>query len=183
LDVCSGTGEMAVALHEVAGPETSVSSTDFSFPMLRGGKMKSGAKGIHFSLADAGNLPYRDDSFDVVTISYATRNLNPTKNQLIDYLKEFRRVLKPGGFFINLETSQPNNRIIRELYHLYVRFGVRRVGEMISGSKTGYSYLSYTVRNFYNPIEFAEILKKAGYRDIKVSRMFFGVFAIHQARV
>ncbi|MHA1909276.1 MAG: ubiquinone/menaquinone biosynthesis methyltransferase [Candidatus Thorarchaeota archaeon] len=183
LDVCSGTGEMAISLQKVASPQTSVISADFSLPMLRDGKNKSDARDIQFSLADAGNLPFRDDAFDLITISYATRNLNPSKERLIEYLKEFRRVLKPGGVFINLETSQPDNRIIREIYHLYVRLGVRRIGELISGSRTGYSYLSYTVRNFYGPIEFAEILKQAGFRDIRVSRMLFGAFAIHQAKV
>jgi demethylmenaquinone methyltransferase/2-methoxy-6-polyprenyl-1,4-benzoquinol methylase len=181
LDICSGTGEMAIALQKVAGPQTIVTSADFSLPMLRGGKNKSDTGEIHFSLADAGNLPFHNDTFDVVTISYATRNLNPTKDRLIEYLREFKRVLKPGGFFINLETSQPDNRIIRELYHLYVRLGVRRLGELISGSKTGYQYLSYTVRNFYGPMEFAHILRQAGFKDVRVNRMLFGAFAIHQA--
>jgi demethylmenaquinone methyltransferase/2-methoxy-6-polyprenyl-1,4-benzoquinol methylase len=182
LDVCSGTGEMAIALRKVAGPQTTVTSADFSLPMLRGGKIRSNSREIHFYLADAGNLPFHDDSFDVVTISYATRNLNPTKERLIEYLREFRRVLKPRGFFINLETSQPDNRVIRELYHLYVRLGVRRLGELISCSKTGYQYLSYTVRHFYGPIQFAKILHQAGFTDIRMNRMLFGAFAIHQAR-
>ena len=182
LDVCSGTGEMAISLRRVAGPETSVTSADFSLSMLRGGKLKSDARGIHFSLADAGNLPFHDDTFDLVTISYATRNLNPTKERLIGYLREFHRVLKPGGIFINLETSQPDNRIIRELYHLYTRLAVRRVGEMISGSKAGYTYLSYTVPRFYGAVEFARILHQAGFKDIRVKTMLFGSFAIHQAR-
>ncbi len=183
LDVCSGTGEMAIALQHIAPPETSVFSVDFSLPMLRNGKSKSESEEIHFSLADAGNLPFRDDTFDLITISYATRNLNPTKQRLISYFREFNRVLKPGGLFINLETSQPANRVIRELYHLYVRLGVRRLGEMISGSRTGYSYLSYTVQNFYDPIEFAGILKLAGFKDVRVRKLFLGVFAIHQATV
>ncbi|MFW9847690.1 MAG: ubiquinone/menaquinone biosynthesis methyltransferase [Candidatus Thorarchaeota archaeon] len=183
LDVCSGTGEMALALQNIAPPETAVFSADFSLPMLRNGKSKSDSEKIQFSLADAGNLPFRDDTFDLITISYATRNLNPTKQRLISYLREFNRVLKPGGHFINLETSQPGNRVIRELYHLYVRLGVRRLGAIISGSRTGYSYLSYTVRNFYDPIEFAGILKLAGFKDVRVRRLFLGVFAIHQATV
>lgn len=183
LDVCSGTGEMAVNLRKVSSPSTKVVSADFSLPMLKVGKTKSKSDSIHFTLSDAGNLPFADDSFDLITISYATRNLNPRRQKMIEYLQEFRRILKPTGTFINLETSQPDSSIIRSLYHLYVRIGVRRIGQFISGSKTGYRYLSYTVPNFYDHNEFARILKEAGFSEIRLRRMLFGTFAIHQAHV
>ena len=181
LDICSGTGEMAAYLREISHPDTVVTSADFSLPMLRVGKSKTGAGGIHFTLADAGNLPFADNSFDIITISYATRNLNPNRTKMIGYLKEFRRILKPGGTFINLETSQPDSYTIRNLYHLYVRLAVRRIGQFISGSKSGYNYLSYTVPRFYNPYEFAKLLKESGFSDVRLKRMLFGAFAIHQS--
>ncbi len=182
LDVCSGTGEMAAYLREASNFDTVVTSADFSLPMLRIGKSKPKADSIHFTLADAGNLPFADDSFDIITISYATRNLNPNRAKMIEYLKEFHRILKPDGTFINLETSQPDSFLIRNLYHLYVRMAVRRIGQFISGSKIGYNYLSYTVPRFYNPFEFAKVLKESGFSDIRLKRMLFGAFAIHQAR-
>ncbi|MDF1538470.1 MAG: ubiquinone/menaquinone biosynthesis methyltransferase [Candidatus Thorarchaeota archaeon] len=182
LDVCSGTGEMATNLREVSNSKTVVTSADFSLPMLRIGKSKPTSDGIHFTLADAGALPFADDSFDLITISYATRNLNPNRAKMIEYLKEFHRILRPGGTFINLETSQPDSLMIRNLYHLYVRMAVRRIGQFISGSKTGYNYLSYTVPRFYNPFEFANVLKEAGFSDVRLKRMLFGAFAIHQAK-
>ncbi|MFW9976884.1 MAG: ubiquinone/menaquinone biosynthesis methyltransferase [Candidatus Thorarchaeota archaeon] len=181
LDVCSGTGEMAASLNHVAKDNTQIVSSDFSIDMLRQAKEKPAFDTIMQTLADSGALPFKDDMFDLITISYATRNLNPTQAQLTKYLKEFRRVLKPGGIFINLETSQPSSRIIRFLYHLYIRVAVRRLGEMISGSRTGYAYLSYTIPRFYNVLEFAKLIKMAGFSDIKYLRFFLGIFAIHQA--
>ncbi len=182
LDVCSGTGEMAASLYSKATSTTQILSSDFSLDMLRQAKEKHEFTGIMQTLADSGSLPFHDDAFDLVTISYATRNLNPTEQRLTEYLKEFRRVLKPGGTFINAETSQPSSSLIRTLYHLYIRLVVRRVGQMISGSKTGYAYLSYTVPRFYNPRTFAQIIKLAGFRDIRWQSYFLGIFAIHQAR-
>ena len=182
LDVCSGTGEMAASLHHIAKSNTQILSSDLSLDMLRQAKEKQEFKGILQTLADSGSLPFHDDTFDLVTISYATRNLNPTKERLTKYLKEFRRVLKPGGTFINVETSQPKSSLIRTLYHLYIRLVVRRLGKMISGSKTGYAYLSYTVPRFYPAREFAQIIKLAGFHDIKWQSYFLGIFAIHQAR-
>jgi demethylmenaquinone methyltransferase/2-methoxy-6-polyprenyl-1,4-benzoquinol methylase len=181
LDVCSGTGEMAASLHHVADETTRVVASDFSIDMLRVAGIKPEFASIHRALADSGRLPFQDDSFDLVTISYATRNLNPTREHLIAYLQEFHRVLKPGGIFLNLETSQPSLSVIRTAYHFYLRYGVRWLGSLISGSKTGYAYLSYTVPRFYGKKEFARIISSAGFSDVRAKSFFFGIFALHQA--
>ena len=181
VDVCSGTGEMAMALKATSGGRARVVSADFSTPMLKVAKSKRGAFGLQFALADAGSLPFRSNVFDLVTIAYATRNLNPNRDKLVRYLEEFRRVLRPGGTFANLETSQPRSLITRYLYHLYVHVVVRRLGAFISGSKSGYAFLSSTVLRFYSPREFAALLREAGFEDIRVVRLMLGVFAIHMA--
>ncbi|MFW9910349.1 MAG: ubiquinone/menaquinone biosynthesis methyltransferase [Candidatus Thorarchaeota archaeon] len=180
LDVCSGTGEMAISLYR-ARNGAKVTSVDFALPMLQVASTKPVAKGIHFALSDSGHLPFRDNEFDLVTISYATRNLNPNREKLIAYLEEFHRTLKPGGVFINLETSQPDSPIVRHLFHLYIRLVVRRLGGLISGSNTGYAYLSYTVPRFYHRRDFAGILFDAGFKDVKVAKLLLGTFAIHKA--
>ena len=181
LDVCGGTGEMAVSLHRVAGENTRIVSSDFSIHMLRSAKKKREVSDIQLTLADSGHLPFPDGSFDLAVISYATRNLNPTRQKLAGYLEEIHRVIRDSGTFINLETSQPSSSIIRRLYHLYIRWIVRNLGSFISGSKTGYAYLSYTVPHFHGHMEFSRILLEAGFKSISVRRFMFGTFAIHQA--
>ncbi len=181
LDVCSGTGEMAVALRNVANEDTRILSSDITLDMLREAKAKPEFDDIAQALANAGSLPFSDDTFDLVTISYATRNLNPTRARLTSYLREFRRVLKPGGLFINLETSQPSSPLIRTLYHRYVRIAVRRLGQLISGSKAGYAYLSHTVPRFYGAMEFARVIQLAGFDAVRYQTYFLGIFAVHMA--
>ncbi|MGD8535635.1 MAG: class I SAM-dependent methyltransferase, partial [Candidatus Aminicenantes bacterium] len=133
-------------------------------------------------LADAACLPFPDKTFDIVTISFATRNINPRKDVLIDHLKEFYRVLKPGGFFINLETSQPSVKMIKALFHLYIKLAVKPIGYFLSGSKAGYNYLSSTIPRFYPPEEFSSIIREAGFPQVTHRPLFFGVAAIHSAQ-
>lgn len=182
LDVCSGTGEMAQTLSGLACDGVRIFAVDFSFPMLKKSMQKTFTNCISPILADAGILPFRDGSFDLVTISFATRNLNLRKKILESYIQEFNRVLKPGGFFINLETSQPSVKILRQFFHLYVRWFVRPVGWILSGSKAGYRYLAFTIPRFYPPDEFAEILRHSGFSEVEYKRFFLGVSAIHVAK-
>lgn len=179
LDVCSGTGEMAVYLRRLANRKTMVVAADFSIPMIRKAIEKSEAHQIVFTLADASTLPFRDGTFDLVTISFATRNINVSRNILIQCFCEFYRILRPGGVFVNLETSQPPSRLIKRLFLLYVWLVVRPLGYIISGSKAGYAYLSHTIPRFYSANEFAGIIRQAGFVKVNFHHMMFGVVAIH----
>jgi demethylmenaquinone methyltransferase/2-methoxy-6-polyprenyl-1,4-benzoquinol methylase len=181
LDVCSGTGETAAYLQKHANGRASVVTADFSLPMTRVASQQHKAKQIAMTLAAAKQLPYPDNTFDLVIISFATRNINKNKESLLEYLSEFRRVLKPGGRFVNLETSQPKSRIIRWLFHLYIRLTVKPLGTLISGSKSGYSYLAYTVPRFYSAEKFEFILREAGFSSVGFKRMTLGLAAIHWA--
>ena len=181
LDVCSGTGEMAQNLAGAAGGGTIVVSLDFSVRMLAKAAEKARRARIFLALAEASRLPFPDGTFDLVTISFATRNINLSRTVLTEHFEEFRRVLKPGGRFINLETSQPRSRIIRNLFHLYVGLAVKPVGFFISGSKAGYTYLSQTIPRFYDLETLRTILFEAGFRKVSYERLFFGVVAIHTA--
>ena len=181
LDVCSGTGETAVYLSRLAGEKTTVVAADFSISMLREATKKPEAAPIRFTLADASALPFRDETFDLVTISFATRNINISRNALIQYLREFHRVLKPEGRFVNVETSQPSSRLIRKLFHLYIRLVVKSLGWMLSGSKSAYTYLSQTIPRFYSADEFAQIIRQAGFSEVNFHSMTLGVAAIHKA--
>jgi demethylmenaquinone methyltransferase/2-methoxy-6-polyprenyl-1,4-benzoquinol methylase len=181
LDVCSGTGETAAYLQKQADGGASVVTADFSLPMTRVAAKKHEAKQIAMTLADAKQLPYPDNTFDLVIISFATRNINTNRAGLMEYLREFRRVLQPGGRFVNLETSQPQSRLVRWLFHLYIRMTVKSLGSLISGSNSGYAYLSYTVPRFYSADQFARILSEAGFRSTGFERMTLGLAAIHWA--
>jgi demethylmenaquinone methyltransferase/2-methoxy-6-polyprenyl-1,4-benzoquinol methylase len=181
LDVCSGTGDMVVDLQQFAQNGTAVFAADFSAPMLHRAAEKPGAKGVKFLMADAGTLPFGDETFDLVTISFATRNINSSRQKLIERFGEFHRVLKPGGRFVNLETSQPRWRLIRSLMHLYVRLTVKPIGSWISGTKSGYAYLAGSIPRFYSVEELAEILHQAGFAEVSFKRMYMGITAVHKA--
>ena len=208
LDVSTGTGEMAAYLRRLAGPGTTVIASDFSTPMLakarekreagsrrmtgRSNESESGRKEgarhgrpevsrIDFVLADTGRLPFVSDCLDLVTISLATRNINTSRKSLISCLKEFHRVLRPGGRFINLETSQPSSPLVRRLFHQYVRRVLRPVGIAFSRSRGAYHYLASTICDFYDAHELAEIMEEAGFKNVTFDRFFLGVAALHRA--
>ena len=182
IDVCTGTGETAVYLSQLAPKGTKVQGVDFSNSMLAEARKKPAAEKIEFLTADIKELPFKDESIDVITISFATRNINLNREVLIQSFAEFRRVLKPDGLFVNLETSQPAFTPIRKLFHLYIKLLVKQIGSRISGSSDGYSYLSKTIPKFYNALELADILREAGFAEVTFQKMLLGIAAIHQAR-
>jgi demethylmenaquinone methyltransferase/2-methoxy-6-polyprenyl-1,4-benzoquinol methylase len=179
-DMCTGTGEMAVCLSRLAPRGTAVRGVDFSLPMLDLAKKKPGAENIDFIHSDVKALEFPDDSLDVITITFATRNINLSRDTLIQTFAEFYRVLKPGGLFVNLETSQPSSRLVRRLFHAYVKLCVKPVGGLISGSYEGYAYLKHTIPRFYPPEELSDIMRQAGFKDVRYRRLMFGIAAIHQ---
>jgi demethylmenaquinone methyltransferase/2-methoxy-6-polyprenyl-1,4-benzoquinol methylase len=179
-DVCTGTGEMAAYLRRHAPEGTTIYAIDFSPFMMAEAKKKAEAEQINFVVSDVKALPFPNQSLDLVTVSFATRNINLSKDVLIETFAGFYRILKPGGRFINLETSQPSSLVIRRCFHLYVKLFVRSIGSRISGSKTGYTYLSHTIPRFYTAEELADIMSRAGFRNVTYRRLLFGVAAIHQ---
>ncbi len=181
LDVCTGTGELAQKLYELKPDETDIYGADFSLPMTRLARQKPDGDKIRFVISDAKALPFADNFFDLVTISFAVRNINSTGDGLLPHFAEFCRVLKPGGRFICLETSQPKSKIFRKLMHLYVRLTVAPLGGLISGSKGGYKYLASSIPRFYDADQVTDILYKAGFSEVSYKQPFFGITAIHQA--
>ena len=183
VDICSGTGETVVKLNKKADKNTTVIAADFSLPMLNIARQKPETKNIKFVLTDAANLPFADNSIDLLTITFATRNLNTTREILVNTFAEFQRVLKPTGRFINLETSQPPNSLFRKLMHLFVGLSVKRIGAALSGCKAGYAYLSHSIPRFYTADELSKILIEAGFSKVTYKRIYFGFMAIHKAEI
>ncbi|MCU0289228.1 MAG: ubiquinone/menaquinone biosynthesis methyltransferase [Acidobacteria bacterium] len=184
LDICSGTGQTAANLSRGLPSPNRIIAVDFSAQMLKQAVAnihKKNIANISFTLADALQLPFADESFDGVIISFATRNLDALPGHLIQAFREFHRVLKPGGCFFNLETSQPSIKIIRVLFHVFVKLTVRPIGCLLSGSETSYAYLSSSIRSFYTAPGLEKILYEVGFKSVTYRRYLFGAAAIHKA--
>ncbi|MBN2382787.1 ubiquinone/menaquinone biosynthesis methyltransferase [bacterium] len=180
LDMCAGTGDMTRLLADCAPAGVVVHAVDFSLPMLTRLIIDRETPVVR-CLANAKVLPYPDASFDLITISFATRNLNITPDNLAATFREFYRVLKPGGIYVNIETSQPGNPFIGWFFHLYVRLTVRPLGWLIAGSTSAYRYLSDSIQDFYPADELARIMGQAGFDPVEYSTLLFGGVAIHTA--
>lgn len=182
VDMCTGTGETAVYLSRLATNGTKIYGVDFSDAMMEKARAKPQAAGIEFVAADIKSLPFEDASFDLVTMSFATRNINLSRDILVRSFAEYCRVLKPGGRFVNLETSRPPSALVRKCFHLYVKLFVERLGRRISGARTAYGYLAATIPRFYSAEELAAIMKEAGFGQVTFQSLMFGAAAIHQAK-
>lgn len=187
IDICSGTGQTAILIGQQLAPENNskIIAADFSQSMLSKAIKNAEDKNInniYFTLSDALHLPFNTNTFDIITISFATRNLDAAPGHLLKCFNEFHRVLKPGGYFLNLETSQPSTQIIRMFFHLYVKLTVSPMGKWISGSTDSYKYLSESIRLFYTAESLKEILQQAGFEEITWKRFLFGGVALHISR-
>ena len=179
IDLCTGTGEIAVGLSRIAPSDTTIYAADFTLPMLAEAKRKPETKPIKFIASDITALPFPDNTFDLVTMSFATRNINRSLDILIKSFAGYHRILKPGGMFVNLETSRPPLLPVRRCFDFFVTLMVRPIGAMISGSPRSYAYLANSITRFYTAEELAGILKEAGFRDVDFRRQMFGAAAIH----
>ncbi|MBN2593127.1 MAG: ubiquinone/menaquinone biosynthesis methyltransferase [Sedimentisphaerales bacterium] len=180
-DMCTGTGEMAANLSRLAPEGTTIYGIDFSEPMLEQARKKPEADNINFVVSDIKALDFPDASFDLITMSFATRNINLSKDILVQSFSEFYRVLKPGGRFVNLETSRPSFWLFRKCFHLYIKLFVKSIGSRISGSGDAYTYLATTIHRFYSAQELADIMRQAGFDKVTFQQYLLGAVAIHQA--
>jgi demethylmenaquinone methyltransferase / 2-methoxy-6-polyprenyl-1,4-benzoquinol methylase len=171
LDVCSGTGDLAIALrrHLHAG----VVATDFCHPMLtRAAEKEISIPNVE---ADALKLPFRDGCFDAVTIAFGLRNLeDPVRG-----LSEFHRLLRSDGAVVILEFSKPVVPVFREVFGLYFRHILPRLGGIISGDASAYKYLHDSVVKFPNQKELMELMRTAGFRDVGYRNLSGGIAALH----
>ena len=185
LDLCCGTGDLVIRVAGMVKGETELVGLDFSRPMLMiaAGKATgiSSGKGISFVHGDATKMHFPDSYFNCVGISFAFRNLTYKNPMASQYLSEVFRVLKQGGRFVIVESSQPRNKFIRKLGHFYIRLVVPRLGYLLSGDKGAYQYLAESMTNYYTPDEIRAILLKAGFSEVRYRPLFFGTAGIHVA--
>jgi len=177
LDVAAGTGDSSLAL---ARRGADVVSTDFTHAMLRLGPAKFRRKGLADRIwassdADAQRLPFRDGSFDGLTICYGIRNV---EDRPLAY-GEFLRVLRPGGRLTILEFSSPVVPGLKAFYDWYSLHVLPRIGAWISGDASAYTYLPESIRTFPDQRSLAAELECAGFREVRWTNLSGGIVALH----
>jgi demethylmenaquinone methyltransferase/2-methoxy-6-polyprenyl-1,4-benzoquinol methylase len=177
LDVCCGTGDLALELAGRVGPEGTVVGCDFSERMLdlaRAKAARRGASGVRFEWADALDLPYPDDSFDAATVGFGARNLA----DLDRGLRELARVVRPGGRLVILEISQPRRPPLSTFYSLWFDRIVPLLGT-VAGDRSAYTYLPESVKRFPSPRGLAERMAAAGFPRVRYLVLAGGIITIH----
>ncbi|MHC5009390.1 MAG: bifunctional demethylmenaquinone methyltransferase/2-methoxy-6-polyprenyl-1,4-benzoquinol methylase UbiE [Planctomycetota bacterium] len=175
LDACTGTGDLAIALH--AGGAGSVVGCDFAPAMIERAREKAGAS-IPFQVADTTALPFDDGAFDIATIAFGARNLE----DLDGGLRELHRVLKPGGRLAVLEFSRPPNPIFRGVYNVYFMLVLPLIGNLVSGgADNAYAYLPRSVQAFPGPGALSDRMLAAGFASVDVHPLTMGIACIHLA--
>lgn len=187
LDVCSGTGDLALAFGAQAGKlgfSPTVVASDFTPAMMRIGRRKfdavaaAGAAAPHASVGDTVRLPFAASRFDVVGVAFGIRNVADHRAGIA----EMSRVCRDGGRIAVLEFSQPRNAVLRGAYNLYFFRVLPWVGRMVSGSRA-YTYLPKSVAKFPDGNEFAAMLGAIAGGEVERHPLTFGIATLYIARV
>lgn len=178
LDLCCGTGDMALALRKQSSSNSlDYFGADFSHEMLRRGAAKFVRKGVIAVEADALQLPFADASFDLVVSAFGFRNL-------ANYdagLREIHRVLAPGGEFGILDFSEPNG-VFGKCYKFYFRHVLPKIGALISGSRASYEYLPNSVHKFPAPEKMTQEMRLVGFDQVTWTPYTFGIAGLYRGR-
>ena len=175
LDLAAGTGASAVAL---ARSGADVVAADFSPGMIAEGRRRHGhVEGVEFRQADATDLPFDDDSFDTVTISYGLRNVNEPKKALAEML----RVTKPGGRLVVSEFSTPVFAPFRTVYMEYLMKALPRVARSVSSNPDAYVYLAESIRAWPDQQALADRIADSGWEQVRWRNLTGGIVALHSA--
>ena len=170
LDIAAGTGSSSRPLAD-AGAE--VIPLDFSKGMLEAGRKRH--PDLAFTHGDALALSFKDNEFDVTTISFGLRNTSDT----LKALSESLRVLKPGGRMVVVEFSQPTNKIFRTIYLRYLMRAIPPVARKVSSNPGAYIYLAESIIAWPNQADLAGLMKTAGFEKVHWKNLTFGIVAVH----
>jgi len=184
LDVCTGTGDLAIAYWKRSGRTLPVVATDFTREMLTRANLKlagdrySGAddSDVAFLEADTQKLPFANDCFQIVSVAFGLRNVTNTGQGL----DEMFRVCKPGGHVVILEFSMPRRRLVRKLYGFYFRHVLPRIGQLLARNRqSAYNYLPSSVAEFPQGEELAAIMRSRGMEQVTWTELTFGVATLY----
>lgn len=179
LDVCTGTGDLALAYARTSH-SGGVVGTDFTHEMLVRADAKqrtaSGARSIRFFEADTQHLPFADDQFQIVSVAFGLRNVVDTRAGL----REMTRVCRPGGRVVVLEFSTPRNRLFGATYRWYFRHVLPRIGQWIArNQESAYTYLPQSVSEFPDGSRLAEIMHECGLSAVTFRPLTFGISTLY----
>jgi|FaiFalFF_MnMetaG_3_1042247.scaffolds.fasta_scaffold00186_19 demethylmenaquinone methyltransferase/2-methoxy-6-polyprenyl-1,4-benzoquinol methylase len=177
LDLCTGTGDLAIQIARHIGPAGEVVALDFCEPMLQLARQKASRHGlnhIRYVQADALHLPFAAHTFDAVTIAFGLRNLIDKQRAL----HEMARVLKPGGRVAVLELTRPLNAPTRQLYDLYTLYLMPRIGKWLSDGEA-YYYLPVSIQHYEDRATIAEYMYQAGFTQVCYRDLTLGVACVH----
>ena len=179
LDVAAGTGDWTIALAKELGDKGHVTGFDLSSEMLAVAREKVREAGVSFwvtlTQGNAMELPYEDDTFDLVTIGFGLRNLPDAEKGM----QELYRVLKPGGQLVVLETSQPDNPVIKPFWKMYFKGVMPMMGKVFAHDKDSYDYLEKTTEEFMSFKALANLMTDTGFKTVTYQRFNFGAAAAH----
>lgn len=174
LDVATGTGDLANAMSKIAG--ATVTALDLSPEMLLLARKKYPQ--ITFIEGYAEKLPFGNASFDVVSAGFGVRNFE----NLNEGMREFHRVLKPGGHALIIEPMIPRNAIMKKLYLIYFKKVLPKIAGLFSKSSFAYDYLPHSVEKFPQAEAFTAILKKSGFKKADYFPMTFETSILYVAK-
>ncbi len=177
LDIATGTGDLAFQLAKITTEK--VTAVDISEGMLSIAAQKMTKRklkcAVEFSVADAENLPFADNTFDAITVSFGVRNFqNPLAG-----LKEMKRTTKSGGIVAVLEFSKPTVFPVKQLFNFYSRTLIPLFGKLVSGDRRAYEYLPESVSAFPEGAEFVSIMQNAGFKNCTQQRLTFGIATLY----
>ena len=181
LDCATGTADQIISLMQKCNGIERAIGIDLSKDMVEIGKSKLKQypfnERVELQIASALEIPFEEDRFDCVTMSFGIRNVSSVEL----CLQEILRVLKPGGRVLILETSMPKMRIVQFFHLLYLRKILPRIGGWISKQKNAYQYLNQTTETFPSGTVFCDLMEKAGFCKIVGRPLTLGAVSIYQA--
>ena len=184
LDVCTGTGDLAFAYAKLVQEKTAVLGTDFTHEMLVLAEQKAerrqtpgdAVRPVTFLEADTQQLPFADNTFQIVSVAFGLRNVTDTARGL----REMVRVLKPGGRVAVLEFSTPKIPLIGSLYSAYFRHVLPRIGQLFTGSREeAYSYLPESVAEFPEGESLTALMQECGFAESRFKRLTGGIATLY----
>ena len=180
LDLCTGTADLALAAVSGSRQAASVVGLDFATEMLRLGhdkiKIRRLQHRVRLVRGDATAVPLPDASVDAATMAFGIRNVNEPAAALA----EVHRVLRPGGRMAILEFGQPRLRPLRALYLWYFERVLPRVGRLVSGHESAYTYLPSSVGAFHGPVAFRQLMIEAGFEETRAVSLTFGIVYLYE---